>query len=98
VIERSFPPGSSGGRITIPVNPLSAIVSQGWLSVSVDGIAHLDIWFQKNGSGISDYHVDIPQMERWQAPGGIPGGTEFITYHIVSATGPGSVLVELKAK
>lgn len=98
MIERAFPVGNSGGRITIPVNPVSALVSQGWLSASVDGTAHLDIWFQKPGAGISEAHADITQLERWQETGGIPPNTEFITYHVVGATGPGSILIELKAK
>jgi hypothetical protein len=98
MIERAFPAGNSGGRITIPVNPVSGLVSQGWLSASVDGNAHLDIWFQKPGSGVSEAHPDITSMQRWQMNGGIPAGTEFITYHVVGATGPGSILIELKAK
>lgn len=98
MIERSFPPGDSSGRITIPVNPVSAIVSQAWFNASVDGTAHIDVWFQKPGSGISEDHADITALQRYQTKGGIPAGTEFLTYHIKGATGPGSILIELKAK
>lgn len=100
MIERSGGPGPlTGGRITIPMNPASAIVSAGWLDFSVDGNAHLDVWYQKVGSGVSESHADVNgPTQIFQEPKGIPAGTMMITYHVVNATGPWGLTVELKAK
>lgn len=99
MIERPFPVGNSVHRITIPVNPTSGLVSQAWLSASCEGAAHIQVFYKKAGSGISDTQYDIKDAnDIWQQPGGIPAGTMMITCVVTNSTGVGSFLVELKAK
>lgn len=52
-----IPPGSSGGRIVLPVGPSAVVTERGWVSFAVNGPrpGKVRAWFQRaDGKGISD--------------------------------------------
>lgn len=100
--ERAFPAGDSGGRIVCPTGKASALVGRSWFSASVDGNAALEVWAQVSGGGDTPAGAgpDAAAHRNWQLRRGdrawfeLPDGTEFVTYHVAGASGPGGVAVE----
>lgn len=100
--ERAFPAGDSGGRIVCPTGKVSALVGRSWFSASVDGNASVEVWAQVSGGGDVPAGAadDTAAHRRWQLRRGdrawfeLPDGTEFVTYHVAGASGPGGIAVE----
>ncbi len=104
--DRAFPAGNSSGRIVCPTGTASALVARSWLSVSVDGGARVQVWAQKGGGGDTATGAGDSKVayRDWTLRRGdraffeLPSGTEFVTYRIDNASGPGGVLIEQQAK
>lgn len=100
--ERAVPAGNSGGRIVCPTGAASSMVSQSWFSASFDGIATVEVWAQKSGGGNNPIGSapEAGAYRKWNVLAGdrpffeLPSGTEFVTYHVTNASGPGGVCIE----
>jgi hypothetical protein len=100
--ERPFPAGDSGGRIICPTGKSSLLAGRSWFSASVDGTASVEVWAQVSGGGDTPAGAgeDAAAHRQWQLRRGdrpwfeLPDGTEFVTYHVAGASGPGGVAVE----
>lgn len=97
VANFDWPAGSYNKKLICPVGSASQIASHGWISVACDGsIAKLDLWYQRDGAGITEDHVKLGKDQRFNRP--LPDGTTQVTVHVTGATGPVGAALEYKPR